>query len=162
MSAMDISVNETAMNKSGMKGKKKGDEKPQIPNEELLKSDSESYKAIFALVKLFMSKSAHSSLTTREDHQGDPLAERNYNNYVIIQAYIDRLRVYSETRIEPTNTVSTRSQQMRMGFGRLNTMDEEANFDATKFRHAKFQKYIMMMTIMTNCLTSKHFVRELL
>ena len=31
-----------------------------------------------------------------------------------------------------------------------------------KFRHAKFQKYINMMTIMTNCLTSKEICRSLL
>lgn len=34
--------------------------------------------------------------------------------------------------------------------------------DSSFFRHGKLQKYINMMTIMTNCLTSKNIVHELL
>ena len=38
-------------------------------------------------------------------------------------------------------------------------IDEDFSYG---FRHAKFQKYINMMTIMTNCLTSKNICRSLL
>ena len=38
----------------------------------------------------------------------------------------------------------------------------EVVIDSSFFRHAKLQKYINMMTIMTNCLTSKGIVHELL
>ena len=73
MSALDESVLNATQDGSFRNGsKKKG--KKEIADEELLKSDSESYKAIFALVKLFMSKSAHSSLSSREDQDDDPVA----------------------------------------------------------------------------------------
>jgi len=55
------------------------------------------------------------------------------------------------------------TQKMKRAFNRQESViSKEDTHDSSLFRHAKLQKYINMMTIMTNCLTSKNFVRELL
>jgi len=116
MSSLSVSMSQADKSMLG-KSRVKDQEKPVYTDEELLQSDSESYKAIFALVKLFMSKSAHSSLSVRQPHDDNPVLEKNYNNYVIIQAYIDRLRHYAEIRIEPMDHKPVK-QKMKKAFNR--------------------------------------------
>jgi len=75
----------------------------------MLKSDSESFKAIFALVKLFMSKSAHNSVSSKKPAHGSS-ESRKYENYQIVQAFIERLKNYADHKIEP-NEVGSNAQR---------------------------------------------------
>ena len=83
-SNLDISASMMNTTKNSVAGRRRNEaEKEELSHEQLQKSDSEGYKAIFALVKLFMSKSAHdsvSALTQRSDGFND----RKFKNFTIV------------------------------------------------------------------------------
>lgn len=74
---------------------------------------------------------------------GEDEDEASNENFGIILIYLDRLKKYTE------NNVDVEALQ-------------EFGQKAATFRHAKLQKYINMMTILTNCLTSKEICLQLL
>jgi len=96
-----------------------------------MSSDSESFKTIYALLKLFMSKQAYKMVSVRKRNDDEAEINKN-NNFVIIMVYVDRLRDYCEKIFKGT---------------------------IRDFRNSKLEKYINMMRILTNCLTSGSIAR---